>query len=253
MRREARARASGKAAAARMRSEARAAAQVWMIIHQPYNPNPNPSRAGVDGHLLDALLHRIAHLRDHPAGAPPACARAARHAGPERLWAHVGACCASRRRAGARRAAGAAAGSVPGQVLASPCCAPAADAWPGPAQACNVIQLLKSLSLYVATVLCGFGVHAFISLPLTLLLLSRLNPLSVVKAFIPAFAMGCAPGAAPAPLSDCASAPCRRHASVSASTASDACRSACPSSGVGQAAAHTQGGSAGSALTAPYT
>lgn len=120
---------------------------------------------------------------------------------------------------GGWRCLGECAGSGAGLV---PCSAPAADARPGPPQACNVIQLLKSLSLYVATVLCGFGVHAFISLPLTLLLLSRLNPLSVVKAFIPAFAMGCAPGAAPVPLLYCASAPCRWHASVSASTSRDA-------------------------------
>ncbi len=48
-------------------------------------------------------------------------------------------------------------------------------------QACNLIQLLKSLSLYVATVLCGFGVHSIVSLPLTLFVLSRLNPLVVMK------------------------------------------------------------------------
>ncbi|KAK9837108.1 hypothetical protein WJX81_003155 [Elliptochloris bilobata] len=57
-------------------------------------------------------------------------------------------------------------------------------------QACNLLVLLKSLSYYVATVLTGFAVHSIFSLPLTLFLLARVNPLSIMRAYIPAFAMG---------------------------------------------------------------
>ncbi|EIE22044.1 Sodium:dicarboxylate symporter [Coccomyxa subellipsoidea C-169] len=57
-------------------------------------------------------------------------------------------------------------------------------------KACNITALLKSLGLYVGTILIGFGIHAFVALPLTIFILTRINPYRVMKAYFPAFAMG---------------------------------------------------------------
>ncbi|KAG6555893.1 hypothetical protein Mapa_002535 [Marchantia paleacea] len=56
-------------------------------------------------------------------------------------------------------------------------------------QACNLGPLIKSLGLFVATVMGSIGVHFFIALPLTVLILSRRNPIQAFKSWLPAFAM----------------------------------------------------------------
>ncbi|MCO5569589.1 hypothetical protein L7F22_023305 [Adiantum nelumboides] len=56
--------------------------------------------------------------------------------------------------------------------------------------ACSISVLLKSLGLYIATVLSGLLIHATIILPTTLFLLSGRNPAGVFKSFSPALIMG---------------------------------------------------------------
>ena len=46
--------------------------------------------------------------------------------------------------------------------------------------ACNLGTLLKSLALYLVTILAGFAIHGLIALPLVIFLLTRLNPLKVL-------------------------------------------------------------------------
>lgn len=48
-------------------------------------------------------------------------------------------------------------------------------------RACNITQLLKSLGLYVGTILIGFALHGFVLLPLTLLALTWKNPFSIMR------------------------------------------------------------------------
>jgi Na+/H+-dicarboxylate symporter len=39
----------------------------------------------------------------------------------------------------------------------------------------------QALGMYVGTILIGFAIHALVSLPLTLLLLTRKNPFAIMK------------------------------------------------------------------------
>ncbi|KAL3682160.1 hypothetical protein R1sor_000182 [Riccia sorocarpa] len=55
--------------------------------------------------------------------------------------------------------------------------------------ACSIKKLVSSLGLYMVTVLTGIGIHFFIALPLTLLILARRNPLRALKSWFPAFTM----------------------------------------------------------------
>ena len=48
-------------------------------------------------------------------------------------------------------------------------------------RACNITQLLKSLGLYVGTILIGFALHGFVLLPLTLLALTWKNPFGIMR------------------------------------------------------------------------
>ncbi|KAG6557518.1 hypothetical protein Mapa_000792 [Marchantia paleacea] len=70
-------------------------------------------------------------------------------------------------------------------------------------KACSITHLLKSLGLFVVTVLTSLALHFFIALPLTLLVLSRANPLRAFKSWMPAFAMalGTSSSAATMPVS----------------------------------------------------
>ncbi|KAI5069509.1 hypothetical protein GOP47_0016140 [Adiantum capillus-veneris] len=56
--------------------------------------------------------------------------------------------------------------------------------------ACSIHLLLKSLGLYIVTVLSGLVIHSFIILPLTVFILSRRNPVRVFRSFLPALVMG---------------------------------------------------------------
>ncbi|KAH7300026.1 hypothetical protein KP509_24G041400 [Ceratopteris richardii] len=55
--------------------------------------------------------------------------------------------------------------------------------------ACNILLLLKSLGLYMVTVVVGLFIHTFIILPLTVVILSRQNPVHVFRSFLPALIM----------------------------------------------------------------
>ncbi|KAL3682159.1 hypothetical protein R1sor_000181 [Riccia sorocarpa] len=70
-------------------------------------------------------------------------------------------------------------------------------------KACSIKQLVSSLGLFMVTVLTGIGIHFFIALPLTLLILARRNPLRAFKSWVPAFAMalGTSSSAATMPVS----------------------------------------------------
>lgn len=57
-------------------------------------------------------------------------------------------------------------------------------------KACSIRVLLKSLGLYIATVLCGFLCHSIIILPITVYSLSQQNPIKVLRSFLPAIIMG---------------------------------------------------------------
>lgn len=57
-------------------------------------------------------------------------------------------------------------------------------------KSCSIITLLKSLALYVGTVIGGFVIHSLVLLPLTLMVLSQSNPLKVLRAFMPALTIG---------------------------------------------------------------
>ncbi|KAK9909594.1 hypothetical protein WJX75_004641 [Coccomyxa subellipsoidea] len=57
-------------------------------------------------------------------------------------------------------------------------------------KACNIVTLLKSLGLYVGTILIGFGIHALVALPITVFALTRQNPFRIMRGYFPAFAMG---------------------------------------------------------------
>lgn len=48
-------------------------------------------------------------------------------------------------------------------------------------KACNITSLLKSLGLYVGTILIGFGIHALVALPITIFVLTRLNPYRIMR------------------------------------------------------------------------
>ncbi|MCO5546782.1 hypothetical protein L7F22_000218 [Adiantum nelumboides] len=56
--------------------------------------------------------------------------------------------------------------------------------------ACSIHLLLKSLGLYIVTVLSGLLIHSFVILPLTVFILSRQNPVRVFRSFLPALIMG---------------------------------------------------------------
>eukprot|EP00246_Nothoceros_aenigmaticus_P011494 TRINITY_DN3143_c0_g1_i3.p1 TRINITY_DN3143_c0_g1~~TRINITY_DN3143_c0_g1_i3.p1 ORF type:complete len:400 (+),score=41.73 TRINITY_DN3143_c0_g1_i3:280-1479(+) len=56
--------------------------------------------------------------------------------------------------------------------------------------ACNLVHLLRALAEYVGTIIGAFAIHVFIVLPITLLVMSRRNPFTVFRHFLPAFAMG---------------------------------------------------------------
>ena len=47
------------------------------------------------------------------------------------------------------------------------------------------MPVLQSLGMYVGTILIGFAIHAFISLPITLMLFTRKNPLRIMKCAAP--------------------------------------------------------------------
>ncbi|KAL2610995.1 hypothetical protein R1flu_022687 [Riccia fluitans] len=70
-------------------------------------------------------------------------------------------------------------------------------------KACSIKHLVSSLGLFIVTVLSGIGIHFFIALPLTLLVLARRNPLRAFKSWLPAFAMalGTSSSAATMPVS----------------------------------------------------
>ncbi|KAH7300017.1 hypothetical protein KP509_24G041200 [Ceratopteris richardii] len=55
--------------------------------------------------------------------------------------------------------------------------------------ACSIQLLLRSLGLYMVTVLGGLLVHTFITLPFTVFVLSRQNPVYVFRSFLPALIM----------------------------------------------------------------
>eukprot|EP00250_Pteridium_aquilinum_P018171 c23976_g2_i2 orf=504-1859(-) len=56
--------------------------------------------------------------------------------------------------------------------------------------ACSISLLLKSLGLYIVTVLSGLLIHSIVILPITVFLLSRRNPARVFRSFVPALIMG---------------------------------------------------------------
>lgn len=56
--------------------------------------------------------------------------------------------------------------------------------------ACSIGLLLKSLGLYIVTVLSGLLIHSIVVLPFTVFLLSRQNPIQVFRSFLPAIIMG---------------------------------------------------------------
>ncbi|KAI5074513.1 hypothetical protein GOP47_0010474 [Adiantum capillus-veneris] len=56
--------------------------------------------------------------------------------------------------------------------------------------ACSISLLLKSLGLYIVTVLSGLLIHSIIVLPTTVFLLSGRNPARVFRSFSPALIMG---------------------------------------------------------------
>ena len=48
-------------------------------------------------------------------------------------------------------------------------------------RACDLVLLLKSLALYVITILTGFGLHCFIVLPALLYLYTRKDPFKAAR------------------------------------------------------------------------
>jgi Na+/H+-dicarboxylate symporter len=48
-------------------------------------------------------------------------------------------------------------------------------------RACDLVLLLKSLALYVFTILAGFGVHCFVVLPSLLYMYTRKDPFKAVR------------------------------------------------------------------------